>query len=68
MHYNFLINIFNIFFWLEIIFKQLFCLWIFSYLILSYNNIGEKGAEEVSKGISSLANICPLTNFSLDLG
>jgi hypothetical protein len=30
------------------------------------NYIGEKGAEEVSKGISTLAN-CPLTNFSLRL-
>jgi hypothetical protein len=39
---------------------------IFSFQILSYNNIGEKGAEEVFKGISSLAN-CPLTNFSLNL-
>jgi hypothetical protein len=38
----------------------------FFFIILSFNNIGEKGAEEVSKGISSLAN-CPLTNFSLDL-
>jgi hypothetical protein len=30
------------------------------------NYIGEKGAEEVFKGISFLAN-CPLANFSLDL-
>jgi hypothetical protein len=35
-------------------------------MILRKNQIGEKGAEEVSKGISSLAN-CSLTNFSLNL-
>jgi hypothetical protein len=29
-------------------------------------NIGEKEAEEISRGISSLANFS-LTNFSLDL-
>jgi hypothetical protein len=40
--------------------------WIFSFLILRSNHIGNEEAEEVSKGISSLAK-CPLTNFSLDL-
>jgi hypothetical protein len=40
--------------------------WIFSFHILSHNNIGKKGAEEVPKSITSLAN-CPLTYFCLDL-
>jgi hypothetical protein len=31
--------------------KYIFGFWIFSYQILRYNNIGEKGAKEVSKGI-----------------
>jgi hypothetical protein len=38
----------------------------FFFLILRSNNIGEKEALEVSKGITSLAN-CPLTNFCLNL-
>jgi hypothetical protein len=46
--------------------KYLFGIWIFSFLILRCNNIREKGAEEVSKCISSLAN-SPLANFSLYL-
>jgi hypothetical protein len=46
--------------------KHIFGFWKFSFLILSYNYIGEKGAEEVSKGISSLAK-SPLTIFSLNL-
>jgi hypothetical protein len=40
---------------------------IFSFLILSDNEIGEKGAEEISKSISLLAG-CPMTNFSLGVG
>jgi hypothetical protein len=51
---------------MKLFIKKLFGIWIFYYLILSNSNIGEKGAEEISKGISSLAN-CPLTNFSLIL-
>jgi Ran GTPase-activating protein (RanGAP) involved in mRNA processing and transport len=54
------------YFELKLFFKKLFGFWIFYFLMLSNNNIGEKGAEEVSKCISSLAN-CPLTNFSLNL-
>jgi hypothetical protein len=46
---------------------KLFGIWIFSFLFLRGNNIGEKEAEDLSKGISSLANNCPLTNFSLNL-
>jgi hypothetical protein len=38
----------------------------FSNQILSISNIGERGAEEISKGISLLAN-CPLANFKLNL-
>jgi hypothetical protein len=44
-----------------------FFLFEFFFLILRNNNIGEKGAEEVSKLISSLTNNCPLTHFSIDL-
>jgi hypothetical protein len=38
-------------FFLKLFFKYLYDFWIFSFLILSNNNIGEKGFEEVSKGI-----------------
>jgi hypothetical protein len=38
----------------------------FSFQILSENNIEDKGAEELSKGISFLA-ICPLINLILNL-
>jgi hypothetical protein len=36
---------------LKLLFKKLFGFWIFYFLMLSYNNIGDKGAKEVSKGI-----------------
>jgi hypothetical protein len=48
------------------IYKYFFGFIFFSFHILSDNNIGGKGGEEVSKSISSLA-YCSLTNFSLNL-
>jgi hypothetical protein len=58
---------FIIYFELKLYFKKYFLSFlIFSHKILSERDIRDKGAEEVSKFISSLTN-CPLTNFSLDL-